>query len=169
MMPNVKELLCRGSMTLFLLGETKMMNNSRQISAVIVDDSQLEAEFTCLVEFGEWRIKIEFRFHATARCVRVTASKGDTERCVNLRSDLSVGTSGFNTAHLLLTDNQIPCAHGLDFQALQHGIAVADWISRFLCLTAEKPAACAREAIEKMCTELGSRLANGGRLLGSCL
>jgi len=156
-------------MTLFLLGETKMMNNSRQIAPVIVDDSQLETEFTCLVGCGEWRIEIKFRFHATARCVRVTAKGEGTERCVNLRADCEIGTSGFNTAHLLLTDNQIPWAHGLDFQALQHGIAVADWISRFLCLTAEKPAAVAQAAIEAMCTELGLRLANGGALFGPCL
>ena len=146
-----------------------MMNSSSQIAPVVFDDSQLETEFTCLVEFGEWRIKAKFRFHAMARCVQVTATTGDTARCVNLRADCETGEAGFNTAHLLLTDNQLPWAHGLDFQALQHGIAAADWISRFLCLTAEQPAAAARAAIEAMCTELGSRLANGGRLSSPCL
>jgi len=145
------------------------MNNSRQIAPVVFDDSQLETEFTCRIEAGEWSIEAKFRFHATARCVRMKATKGDTERCVNLRSDRETGGVGFNTAHLLVIDNQIPWAHGLDFQALQHGIAMADWISRFLCLTAEKPAAAAQDAIEAMCTALGSRLANGGDLFGQCL
>ncbi|PZO16890.1 MAG: hypothetical protein DCF25_11895 [Leptolyngbya foveolarum] len=151
------------------------MNNYQQIAPVIVNDSQLETEFTCMIECDQWSIKAQFRFHTPARCVRVTAENGNTQRCVSLRADRSATVSdadestGFNTAHLLVTDNQIPWAHGLDFQALQHAIAIADWISRFLCLTAEKPAIEAQKTIESMCVELGLRLANGGSLLGPCL
>ena len=134
-----------------------------------MDDSQLETEFTCTIECGEWSISAKFRFHSPARCVRVTAAMGDTERCVNLRADRETDSAGFTTAHLLLTDNQIPWAYGGDFKALQYAIATADWISRFLCLTAEKPAADAQKLIEGMCVELNSRLANGGSLFGQCL
>lgn len=99
-----------------------MMNSSSQIAPFVFDDSQLETEFTCLVECGEWRIRAKFCFHTMARCVQVTATTGDTARCVNLRADCETGEAGFNTAHLLLTDNQLPWAHGLCFQALQHGL-----------------------------------------------
>lgn len=146
------------------------MNNNQKIAPVIMDDSRLETEFTCVIEFGEWSIAAKFRFHQSARCVRITAATGNTERCVNLRADRSEATSiSFNTAHLRLTDNQIPWAYGPDFKALQHGIAIADWISRFLCLTAEKSAVEAQVCIETMCLELGKRLSNGGNLFGTCL
>lgn len=151
------------------------MNNNQKIAPVIMDDSQLETEFTCMIEFREWRVKVQFRFHAPARCIRITAATGNTERCVNLRADRSEPSpcasksAGFNTAHLLLTDDQIPWAHGADFEALKHAIAVADWISRFICVTAEKPAAEAQGLIEEMCAELGARLSNGGSLFSTCL
>lgn len=146
------------------------MKINQQIAPIIMDDSRLETEFTCVIEFGEWNVKAQFRFHQSARCVRITAATGNTERCVNLRADRSEATNiSFNTAHLLLTDNQIPWACGPDFKALQHGIAIADWISRFLCLTAEKSAVEAQVGIETMCLELGKRLSNGGNLLGTCL
>lgn len=146
------------------------MNNNSQIAPIITDDSRLEAEFTCVIEFGKWIVKTQFRFHFNARCVRITAATGNTQRCVNLRADRSEASIvSFNTAHLLLTDNQIPWAHGMDFKALQHGVAIADWISRFLCLTAERPAAEAQPNIEKMCLELSRRLSNGGNLFGPCL
>ena len=139
------------------------MNNFQEIIPLIQDDSQLETEFTCSVECRKWRIEVKFRFHSPARCVRVKAAQGNTERCVNLRADRSTTTTdssvsaGFNTAHLTISDSQIPWAHGLDFQALQYAIAVADWVSRFLCLTAEKPAVEAQKTIESMCAELGRR------------
>ncbi len=139
----------------------------QKIMPIIVDDSQLETEFVCVLEVSGWRIETKFRFHAAARCVRIAVENGDTQRCVNLRADRSETipglerSAGFNTAHLLLIDNQIPWAYSLDFQALQRGIAVADWVSRFLCLTAEKPAIEAQKAIEAMCAELGRRLTNG--------
>ncbi len=146
------------------------MNSNQQIAPIITDDSQLETEFTCVIEFGEWIVKTQFRLHQSARCVRITVATSNTERCVNLRADRSEAPSiSFNTAHLLLTDNQIPWACGPDFKALQHGIAIADWISRFLCLTAEKSAVEAQAGIETMCLELGKRLSNGGNLFGSCL
>ncbi len=146
------------------------MNSNQKITPIITDDSQLETEFICAIEFGEWSIMVKFRFHSTARCVRITAAIGNTERCVNLRADRSEATSvSFNTAHLLLTDNQIPWAYGPDFKALQYGIAIADWISRFLCLTAEKSAAEAQAGIEAMCLELSKRLSNGGNRFGPCL
>ena len=99
------------------------MTNDQTIAPVIIDDSQLETEFTCVIEFGEWSVRAQFRFHSTARCVRITAATGNAERCVNLRSDQSEANPSisFNTSHLLLTDNQIPWAHGLDFKALQCG------------------------------------------------
>ena len=143
------------------------MNNFQEIIPLIQNDSQLETEFTCSVECSKWRIEIKFRFHLPARCVRVKAAQGNTERCVNLRADRSTTTAdsslsaGFNTAHLTISDSQIPWAHGLDFQALQYAIAMADWVSRFLCLTAEKPAVEAQKTIEAMCAELGRRLAKG--------
>ena len=144
------------------------MNNFQEIIPLIQDDSQLETEFTCSVECRKWRIEVKFRFHSPARCVRVKAAQGNTERCVNLRADRSTTTTdssvvsaGFNTAHLTISDSQIPWAHGLDFQALQYAIAVADWVSRFLGLTAEKPAVEAQKTIEAMCAELGRRLAKG--------
>lgn len=151
------------------------MNNLQEISPLIQDDSQLETEFTCLVECNKWRIEIKFRFHSSARCVRVKAAQGNTERCVNLRADRSTTTAdsfisaGFNTAHLTISDSQIPWAQGLDFQALKYAIAIADWVSRFLCLTAEKPATQAQKAIEAMCAELGRRLAEGNSPFFQCL
>ena len=151
------------------------MNNLQKITPFIQNDSQLETEFTCSVECSKWRIEIKFRFHLPARCVRVKATQGNTERCVNLRAARSTTTgdssvpAGFNTAHLTISDSQIPWAHSLDFQALQHAIAVADWISRFLCLTAEKPAIEAQKTIEDMCAELGRRLAKGDSPFSQCL
>ena len=145
------------------------MNSNQIVAPVIMDDSQLETEFKCTIERGEWSISVKFRFHSPARCVRVTAVMNDTERCVNLRADRETGSVGFTTAHLLLIDDQIPCACSPDFKALQYAIAAADWVSRFLCLTAEKPAADAQKLIEGMCAELSSRLANGGSLFGRCL
>lgn len=123
-----------------------------------------------MIEFNEWSIAAKFRFHSTARCVRITAATGNTERCVNLRADrIEASSVSFNTAHLLLTDNQIVWAYGPDFKALQHGLAIADRISSFLCLTAEKSAVEAQTGIEVMCLELGKRLSNGGNLFGPCL
>ena len=151
------------------------MNNLQKISPLIQNDSQLETEFTCSIEYSEWLIKAKFRFHLPARCVQVTVAKGNTERCVNLRADRSTTTAdssvsvGFNTAHLTISDSQIPWAHGLDFQALQYAITMADWVSRFLCLTAEKPAIEAQKTIEAMCAELGRRLAKGDSLFSQCL
>ena len=143
------------------------MNSPQKIAPIILDDSKLETKFKHLFKLGEWSIEARFRFHSTARCVRIAAEHEDTQRCVVLRADRSVTTgadcadelAGFNTAHMIVTDNQIPWAHGRDFQALQYAIAVADWISRFLCLTAEKPAIEAQRAIEDMCAALGRRFA----------
>lgn len=146
------------------------MNNNQKIAPVIMDDSRLETEFTCVMKFGEWSVKAQFRFHESARCVRIMAATGNVERCVNLRADRSEAAGiCFNTSHLLLIDNQIHWAHGLDFKALQHGIAIADRISSFLCLTAEKSAVEAQGIIENMCIELSKRLSNGGNLFSPCL
>lgn len=150
------------------------MNNNQKIAPVIMDDSQLETEFVCMIEFGEWSIQTQFRFHSTARCVRIMAVRDNTERCVNLRSDRSETSSvesspvSFSLPHLMLTDNQIPCAHGLDFEALRHAIAVASWISGLVCLTAKQPAAEAQSLIENMCIRLGERLASGSNLHSLC-
>ena len=151
------------------------MNNLQKINPLIQDDSQLETEFTCSVECRKWCIEAKFRFHSPARCVRVKAAQGNTERCVNLRADRSTTTAdssisaGFNTAHLTISDSQIPWAHSLDFQALQYEIAVADSVSRFLCLTAEKPATQAQKTIEAMRAELSRRLAKGDSPFFQCL
>jgi len=70
---------------------------------------------------------------------------------------------------MTIPDSQIPRAHSLDFQALQYAITVADWVSRFLCLTAEKPAIEAQKAIEDMCAELSRRLDKGDSPFSQCL
>ncbi|MEL7228005.1 MAG: hypothetical protein AAGL17_25055, partial [Cyanobacteria bacterium J06576_12] len=68
------------------------MNSPQKIAPVILDDSKLETEFKQLFELGEWSIEARFRFHSTARCVRVAAENEDTQRCVVLRADHSATT-----------------------------------------------------------------------------
>lgn len=145
-----------------------MMNHCQQI-VPIKEDSELEEKFVCLILFGEWRVEIDFRLYVKERCARIMIANNDAEVCTNLRADRKTDAADFWTAHLLLTDSQIPNAQVADFEVLQHAIAISGWISHFLSLTAEKSATDAQADIEDLCAELSAKLSNGASIFGPCL